>query len=504
MTSGDDGFKYLQESILRRFDFDIFIYSNDLENRIQIENTYSQISADLVIGQQIDWEGKVSENGIDQSMFHAKEGFRTLANSLNFFYSRSQSIELAINYSKERKKVYDWIICSRFDLGQIDKYNGYQPFKVSQINFNPQLDNDYLYTALWNQTNAGIADQWIYGNQPNIMKLIGMHDMCIEYFKPNSPYFESLKFGIPFSNQEDEFSNEILHQYRKNLYQLRRVPISNAVDNHLIHKYYLLDKKLLHKNRMTASVTGVARVVYTHTDYADCWPIYFGQVSKLGNVFQKNYVLVNRFDERIPAYFDQIIYDEKLAYTDRVRTCLEKVNLEVIFFEHEDMILYDVPEVSQLIQYSKRIKTRFRHHFNPYKFDAIKMIRGGKFFSRRVFIPGVRALKSISRVSPWIFSIQPSFWSKKSLMQLLAKHKDTAIWDFESAAQKSVRSIRFRTALIAEKTKKRGESHYDSKIYPFIATAIVKGKWNTKEYKLELEELSREFEMDLNDRGLFN
>ena len=33
---------------------------------------------------------------------------------------------------------------------------------------------------------------------------------------------------------------------------------------------------------------------------------------------------------------------------------------------------------------------------------------------------------------------------------------------------------------------KRGAHHYDSSVYPYIATAIVKGKWNVTEYKNEL------------------
>ena len=36
---------------------------------------------------------------------------------------------------------------------------------------------------------------------------------------------------------------------------------------------------------------------------------------------------------------------------------------------------------------------------------------------------------------------------------------------------------------------KRGKFHYDSSIYPYICTAVIKGKWNFKEYKKELFEI---------------
>ena len=61
--------------------------------------------------------------------------------------------------------------------------------------------------------------------------------------------------------------------------------------------------------------------------------------------------------------------------------------------------------------------------------------------------------------------------------------------------------MRFRVATVFEKTPKRGTYHYDSTIYPFIATAIVKGKWNTMEYVKELTELSAEFNINLDLRG---
>jgi hypothetical protein len=229
--------------------------------------------------------------------------------------------------------------------------------------------------------------------------------------------------------------------------------------------------------------------------------MYFGQVAKVGNFFPRNYVFIDQVDARIPSYFTQVVYDENLSYTDRLRSCLEKISDRVIFFEHEDMILYEVPEVTQLINYSRLIKSAPHHHFNMNKFDVIKMVRGGKFFARKVFKKNVKCLKFISRVSPWIFSIQPSFWARTSLIAILQKHKGKSIWEFEVAAQRTMRSPRYRSALLFEGTPLRGDCHFDSEIYPFLATAIVKGKWNTLEYSSELEELGNEYGIDLGSRG---
>ena len=50
--------------------------------------------------------------------------------------------------------------------------------------------------------------------------------------------------------------------------------------------------------------------------------------------------------------------------------------------------------------------------------------------------------------------------------------------------------------------KKRGLYHYDSLVFPYIATAINKGKWNYNEYQKELDELFTEYEINPFERGI--
>jgi hypothetical protein len=43
--------------------------------------------------------------------------------------------------------------------------------------------------------------------------------------------------------------------------------------------------------------------------------------------------------------------------------------------------------------------------------------------------------------------------------------------------------------------------HWDSDVYPYVATAVVKGKWSYSEYVDELTELLGEYEIDPDVRG---
>jgi hypothetical protein len=59
-----------------------------------------------------------------------------------------------------------------------------------------------------------------------------------------------------------------------------------------------------------------------------------------------------------------------------------------------------------------------------------------------------------------------------------------------------------RSGVVKEKTKKRGSLHFDSIVYPYIATAIIKGKWNLSEYPNELGDLLNEYKIDKSIRGV--
>jgi hypothetical protein len=53
-----------------------------------------------------------------------------------------------------------------------------------------------------------------------------------------------------------------------------------------------------------------------------------------------------------------------------------------------------------------------------------------------------------------------------------------------------------------ETERLRGKYHYDSEVFPYIATAINKGKWNFSEYQEELSLLFKEYNIDKNLRGI--
>jgi len=243
----------------------------------------------------------------------------------------------------------------------------------------------------------------------------------------------------------------------------------------------------------TSDFRSAANIVYTHSDYSDVWPAFFGQLEKHLGAFVSNYVFVDRVSNGIPRHFQQIIYDDKKSYTNRLRECLKQVTEKVILFQHEDMILHGTPQSAELMTLIEELNS------GSTRFDAAKLVSGGAFL--HLPVSGHSEFRKIWRQSPWIFSIQPTIWRKSSLEKLVALHDNQTIWEFETKAQRSVRKLRLGTLSPKRSKNKRGRHHWDNPIYPVISTAISKGKWVFSEYETELQPILSSYGIDPSVRG---
>jgi hypothetical protein len=85
-------------------------------------------------------------------------------------------------------------------------------------------------------------------------------------------------------------------------------------------------------------------------------------------------------------------------------------------------------------------------------------------------------------------------------MAMLQSTGGQNIWDLEVHGQSSFRKLGLRGYQPTTTGRQRGKHHGDSLIYPYVATAIVKGKWNISEYP-ELRQLTAAYDIDWQERG---
>jgi len=223
-------------------------------------------------------------------------------------------------------------------------------------------------------------------------------------------------------------------------------------------------------------------VVYTHTDMKDVWPMFFGQLNKYFSD-TKIYVAVNKDDTHLSDYI-RIIYDDSKLYTDRWKEILPQIKEETIMFMHEDMILFDSPNFESIDKYIGYV--------NDGLVNSIKMIFAG---DAAIVSPFDNTLvrNEFSK-----FSVQPTIVKVETFKSILNELPSYNIWDFEQSV--ATHGDDFMVRFGSE--KKRGIYHYDSLVFPYIATAINKGKWNMSEYQRELDVLFMEYGIVPFERGV--
>lgn len=240
----------------------------------------------------------------------------------------------------------------------------------------------------------------------------------------------------------------------------------------------------------------ICNIVYSHSDYSDIWPLFFGQNEKYLPQIEKKIIFTDKNSAAIPKNYQQIIYDEKKPYASRLIECFEKLkkDYQYCLFSHEDMFLYDQPKIDKIARYVAAVVEG--------KFDFVKLIKAGDcVYQSSEIDENLFAIDTQN--SKWIFAIQPTIWSIDAFLKILKKHKKDNIWILEEKAQKTCRKLKIKGAVAFGEGAKRGMYHWDNDIYPYVATAIVKGKWNMGEYDEVLKPLLKQYNVDVSKRGEF-
>jgi len=101
-----------------------------------------------------------------------------------------------------------------------------------------------------------------------------------------------------------------------------------------------------------------------------------------------------------------------------------------------------------------------------------------------------------------MFAIQPTLCKVKHIKKIYQQTTGENIWKFEANSNITCIKNSFISCYSSFlEEKKRGTFHWDSFVYPYFATAIIKGKWNMLDYKKELNLVLDEYKIDCTIRG---
>lgn len=238
-------------------------------------------------------------------------------------------------------------------------------------------------------------------------------------------------------------------------------------------------------------------ICYSHSSYEDMRIVFFSRLQK----YLPQAINLVLFTDKIvtppPPGVRVIFFDESLSYSDRVASCLDQLQEDVCVFHHEDMILYDIPDIVMLNAYI--------HTVGSGNLDYIKLLKGGE--TRDIEIPGAyNTLYALPHDYALSFTIQPTIWKVNSLREVYSQATKTtvsgahAIGNFELLGSEYINKTLIRGAYHYSGEDKRGGNHWNSRVYPH-GNFLFKGQWTYGEYKPELDELFDEYSIDPNIRG---
>lgn len=236
----------------------------------------------------------------------------------------------------------------------------------------------------------------------------------------------------------------------------------------------------------------MALVIDTNHRYSDVWAPCFGRLEKFFPKSIKKYIFVDIPSEEIPSDIQSIYYDDNETYRNQFLSCLQQIEEDYILYSSEDYILYDHVQEYKL-QYVVNILEENSANF-------MKLIKGPEYVSRYRNYPDIF---EINPADGNFFAQQASVWNTKDFKKVFEASPSTnGRMQQEPGGSNICRQIGINKGLqYYSGENKRGLLHYNSSIFPYIATAVVKGKWNISEYNDELQEIFQEYNIDAGIRG---
>jgi len=223
-------------------------------------------------------------------------------------------------------------------------------------------------------------------------------------------------------------------------------------------------------------------VVYTNQKYKDVY-----------DIFIKEYKKFNKIDIfKISNCDADSIYDPQEPYYKHWVNALKKIKQDYFIYHQEDFILYN-----QVNEEKLNFCKSFLENNKQYSF--IRLIKSGENLGNKMICENIY---EIARDSFPLYSMQATIWKKDVFIQLYEEAQQNKWFECEEY-EKACFKLGIQGLYYYNNENKRGMNHCDSSIYPYIATAVVKGKWNLSEYFNELYPLLKENNIDINKRGVF-
>ncbi len=236
----------------------------------------------------------------------------------------------------------------------------------------------------------------------------------------------------------------------------------------------------------------VALITYTTSKYSDVWPMHFGQLSEHAPAV-KSYAFSDKESKPVWNYVDHELacYDNSDPYWKQYLHCLESVTENFVIYSQEDFILFS--------NINREAIERYKDFLQNSNYDYVRLIRCG--YSTPLNRHVSDDIYEVDMSTTDAFSMQATLWKKDSLKKLYSYVKSEK-WLESDTWNEGARNCNIRGTFIYNDEPKIGAFHYDSKMYPYVCTAINRGKWNIDQYPSVMKEMFSKYSIDPTVRGI--
>lgn len=229
------------------------------------------------------------------------------------------------------------------------------------------------------------------------------------------------------------------------------------------------------------------QVAYTNSNCSDLWDIFQNQTKKhcdlpLYMISDKEINNVN-----LSGLF---IYNNEDPYYKVWTDALSRFNSEYFIYLQEDFFLYQDVNKDKLNEYVDFLKN------NP-EYSFVRLLKSGNLGRTKLS----DTLYEIESTNPFIFAMQATIWRTSDYIALMERVKDPK-WLENEKYTKAMGEMNMKGAYHYDNEPIRGANHYDTNVYPYIATALVRGKWIMSEYSKELTPILNNNNVDIKKRGI--
>lgn len=205
-------------------------------------------------------------------------------------------------------------------------------------------------------------------------------------------------------------------------------------------------------------------LLHTNSEYADVLDLFLSQAQKYELLSRLS--LVYSTDLVIRGY-ECNTYLPGTPYAKRLLDTIKHLDPDSIIGLLHNFILYSIPNYSRIEELQDYLLTS--------EYDFIRLIKSNDDLIERVSENLFKTNK---------FAIQATLFKVSYLKRYLEKFNSSSIWELEELSP----TFNSNGLFYYDYEPRRGIVHHDSSIFPYMATAVVKGKWNL-EYKKELLDL---------------